>query len=306
METIEADLVTTPPEQVEVAATRKLGPIGWLSVGWLVLITGSALLAPILPIADPDESFGSEIARKGPGAGGHLLGGDTIGRDMLSRVIFGARTSLLIAVGAVLLGLVVGGLLGLVAGYVRRKVDTVLTTVFNVFLSIPALVLALSLVAVLAPTDTGDGGDPVSNTRRVVVLILALGVVTVPILGRITRASTLSWSEREFVKASEVSGAKPARIMFREVLPNVFPAMMSIALLGIAVAIVAEGSLALLGVGITEVPTWGNMIEGGRRDLRDAPHIVFIPSGAIFFTVMALNYLGDVIRARFDVREAVL
>ena len=306
METIEADIVTTPPEQVEVAATRKLGPIGWLSVGWLVLITGSALLAPILPIADPDESFGREIARKGPGAGGHLLGGDAIGRDMLSRVIYGARTSLLIAIGAVLLGLLVGGLLGLLAGYVRGKLDTALTTMFNVFLSIPALVLALSLVAVLAPTDTADGGDPVSHGRRVAVLILALGIVTIPILGRITRASTLSWSEREFVKASEVSGAKPGRIMFREVLPNVFPAMMSITLLGIAVAIVAEGSLALLGVGITEEPTWGNMIEGGRDFLRDAPHLVFVPSAAIFFTVMSLNYLGDVVRARFDVREAVL
>ena len=306
METIQADIVTTPPEQVEVAATRKLGPIGWLSVAWLLLISLSALLAPILPLDDPDKSFGREIARRGPGAGGHLLGGDSIGRDMLSRVVYGARTSLLIAVGAVLLGLFVGGLLGLVAGYVRGKLDTTLTTMFNVLLSIPALVLALSLVAVLAPTDTAGGGDPVSHTRRVMVLILALGIVTVPILGRITRASTLSWSEREFVKASEVSGAKPARIMFREVLPNVFPAMMSITLLGIAVAIVAEGSLALLGVGITEEPTWGNMIETGRDFLRDAPHIVFIPSAAIFLTVMSLNYLGDVIRARFDVREAVL
>ncbi|HEY8546743.1 MAG TPA: ABC transporter permease [Acidimicrobiales bacterium] len=306
METIEADVVTTPPEQVEVSATRKLGPIGWLSVGWLVFISLAAILAPILPLADPDKSFGREVARKGPGIPGHLLGGDSIGRDMLSRLIFGARTSLLIAVGAVLLGLVVGGLLGLLAGYVRGKLDTILTTLFNVFLSIPALVLALSLVAVLAPTDTGDGGSPVSHTRRVLVLILALGIVTIPILGRITRASTLSWAEREFVKASEVSGARPVRIMFREVLPNVFPAMMSITLLGIAVAIVAEGSLALLGVGITEEPTWGNMIETGRKFLRDAPHIVFLPSAAIFFTVMALNYLGDVIRARFDVREAAL
>jgi peptide/nickel transport system permease protein len=307
METIQADVVTAPPEQVEVAANRKLGPIGWLSIGWLVLICASAVLAPILPLDDPDQSFGRELARQGPGAPGHILGGDAIGRDMLSRVVFGARTSLVIAVGAVLLGLFVGGFLGLMAGYVRGKADTVLTTLFNVLLSIPALVLALSLVAVLAPSATGAGADPVSHTRRVMVLILALGVVTVPILGRITRASTLSWAEREFVKASEVSGARPARIIYREVLPNVLPAMMSIALLGIAVAIVAEGSLALLGVGIQQEPTWGNIIEGGRDLLnRGSPHVVFIPSAAIFFTVMSLNYLGDVIRARFDVREAVL
>jgi peptide/nickel transport system permease protein len=307
IESVELDATTHPAtQQVEVAATRRLGPIGWLCVVWLGLITGAAVLAPILPIPDPDESFGRELARKPPVVAGHLLGGDAIGRDMLSRVVYGARTSLLIAVGAVLLGLLVGGLLGLLAGYVRGKADVVLTTLFNVLLSIPALVLALSLVAVLAPTDTADGADPVSHTRRVVVLILALGIVTVPVLGRITRASTLSWAEREFVKASEVSGAKPARIIFREVLPNVLPAMMSITLLGIAVAIVAEGSLALLGVGITAEPTWGNMIEGGRDFLRDYPHIVFIPSAAIFFTVMSLNYLGDVVRARFDVRETAL
>ena len=305
METIQADVVTAPIESVEVAGTRKLGPLGWVCVGWLVLIVGSALLAPILPLPDPAKSYG-DIARLGPVQPGHVLGGDSIGRDMLSRIIFGARTSLVIAVGAVLLGLLVGGFLGLMAGYIRGKVDTVLTMMFNVLLSIPALVLALSLVAVLASTDPASTQDSTSHTQRILVLILALGIVTVPILGRITRASTLSWAEREFVKAAEVSGARPGRIIFREVLPNVLPAMMSIALLGIAVAIVAEGSLALLGVGIQEHPTWGNMIAGGRRDLKDAPHIVFIPSMAVFFTVLALNYLGDVVRARFDVREAVL
>ena len=305
METIQADVVTAPIESVEVAGTRKLGPLGWVCVGWLVLIVGSAVLAPILPLPDPAKSYG-DIARLGPVQPGHVLGGDSIGRDMLSRIIFGARTSLVIAVGAVLLGLLVGGFLGLMAGYIRGKVDTVLTMMFNVLLSIPALVLALSLVAVLASTDPASTQDSTSHTQRILVLILALGIVTVPILGRITRASTLSWAEREFVKAAKVSGARPGRIIFREVLPNVMPAMMSITLLGIAVAIVAEGSLALLGVGITEHPTWGNMIEAGRDYLKDAPHLVFIPSAAIFFTVMSLNYLGDVIRARFDVREAVL
>ena len=113
-------------------------------------------------------------------------------------------------------------------------------------------------------------------------------------------------SRREFVKAAEVLGAGHVRIMLREVLPNVLPAMVSIALLGIAIAIVAEGSLALLGVGLTEVPTWGNLIAFGRTDLARAPHIVGLSSVAIFLTVLALNYLGDVVRARFDVREGGL
>lgn len=173
-------------------------------------------------------------------------------------MVFGARASLGISVSAVGLGFVVGGMLGLVAGYFRGAVDGVLTTLFNVLLSIPALVLALALVAVFASAQ-----QHASNGRKMVVLILALGIVTVPLIGRIARASSMAWSEREFVKAAQVLGAGHVRIMVREVLPNVLPAMVSIALLGVAVI-------------------------------------------ATFLTVLALNYLGDVVRARFDVREAAL
>jgi peptide/nickel transport system permease protein len=287
---------------VETQPTRRLGIIGWLSVGWLVLIVGAALLAPILPIPDPNRTF-PEISRQGPIQPGHILGGDANGRDMLSRVIWGARPSLMISTGAVVFGLLVGGFLGLLAGYFRGKLDAVLSMLFNVLLSIPALVLALALVAVFAlstPEQT------VSNARRMMVLIFALGLVSIAPLGRITRAGTMSWSEREFVKAAQVTGARATRIIFREVLPNVWPAMMSIAFLSIAVVIVFEGSLAILGVGVQDVPSWGNIIAIGRNDLSRAPHIVFIPSIAIFLTVLALNYIGDVLRARSDVRESVL
>ena len=290
----------TELEPIEESPTRKLGFLGWFSILWLAGITLAAIVAPLLPLPDPDRSY-LEIVRIGPVQPGHLLGGDGQGRDMLSRVIWGARSSLGISVSAVAIGFVAGGLLGLVAGYFRGAVDAVLTTIFNVLLSIPALVLALALVAVFA-----SAGDDASNGRKTTVLIVALAIVTIPLIGRIARASTLAWSEREFVKAAEVLGAGHLRIMLREVLPNVLPAMVSIALLGVAVAIVAEGSLALLGVGLTEVPTWGNLIAFGRTDLARAPHIVAVPSIAIFLTVLALNYLGDVIRARFDVREGGL
>ncbi len=290
----------TEAEPIETSATRKLGVIGWFSILWLGGITLAAILAPWLPLPDPDRSY-LEIVRIGPIQPGHVLGGDGQGRDLLSRIIWGARASLGISVAAVLIGFLVGGLFGLVAGYFRGAVDAVLTTFFNVLLSIPALVLALALVAVFA-----SAGEDASNGRKTTVLIAALAIVTVPLIGRIARASTMSWSEREFVKAAEVLGAGHVRIMVREVLPNVLPAMVSIALLGIAVAIVAEGSLALLGVGLTEVPSWGNLIAFGRTDLARAPHIVGLPSVAIFLTVLALNYLGDVVRARFDVREGGL
>ena len=288
-----------PTAEMDVKA-RRLGVGGILAIAWLVIVTAAALLAPVLPLDDPNDTIAS-IARQGPGTDGHILGGDGLGRDMLSRLIWGARASLLIGTLSVLLGLVLGGLFGLVAGYFRGKSDVVLTGGFDVLLSFPQLVLALTLVTVFA------SGEGVSATRRMVVLILALGVVSIPVLGRITRANTMTWSQREFVLASRALGAKQREIMFREVLPNVLPAMFSIALLGVAVVIVAEGGLSLLGVG-TQLPrpSWGNIIAEGRSELRDSPHIVIEGTVVIFFTVFALNYLGDVVRARFDVRESAL
>lgn len=290
---------------------RKLGIGAWLAIGWLVLIVVVAVLAQLglLPLKDPNRSYAA-CARLGPfakegSASGHLLGCDTNGRDMLSRLVYGAWASMLVATGAVILGFLFGGVLGMLAGYFGGKVDTALTAVFNVFLSIPAVILALALVAFLQGSagETGGGGgiDPKF------ILILALGIVSIPLLGRITRASALTWSEREFVLAARAQGAKPLRIMVREVLPNVLPAMLSIALLGVAVAMVAEGTLSILGVGVKPpTPSWGNIIGSQRSSLQESPHIIFEPALLIFFTVLSLNFLGDVVRARLDVRESAV
>lgn len=278
----------------------RLGVGGKLAIAWLGFVTLAAVLAPVLPLDNPNQSF-SSIVRQGPGTDGHLLGGDALGRDLLSRMVWGGRASLLLAVTSVLLGLVVGGALGLAAGYFRGRTDGVLTVGFDTLLSFPQIILAVTLVTVFA-SQQGT-----SATRRMVVLILSLGVVSVPVLARITRANTMMWSEREFVTAARALGAKDRSIMFGEVLPNVLPAMFSIALLGVAVVIVAEGGLSILGVGVQlPTPSWGNILAEGRADLRRAPHIVMIPTIVIFLTVLALNYLGDVVRARFDVRESAL
>jgi peptide/nickel transport system permease protein len=270
---------------------RGLGVAGWVAIGWLALLVGAATLASVLPFADPDAN-NVAIARTGPSAAA-WLGGDANGRDVLARVVFGARSSLVIGVGAIAFGLVVGGLLGLLAGYYRRRVDAVVAGAFDVMLSVPALVLALAFTVFLGPS--------VRN------MVLALGVVAVPQLGRIVRASALSWSGREFVVAARALGARDARIITREVLPNVAPAMFSVALLGIGVAIVAEGGLSLIGAGVRPgTITWGTMIVGGVNELVTAPSVVLSPATAMFLTVLALNYLGDVIRARFDVRESLL
>lgn len=296
------DSVPALTAEAPTAPKKKgLGFGGTLSAAWLIFVLAVVILAPVLPLEDPNATLDG-IARQGPGTNGALLGGDALGRDMLSRVVFGGRSSLIIAVSAVAIGLLIGGLLGLVAGFFRGRVDTVLSSLFSILLAFPQLVLALSLVAFLRDPEAKGGG-----LSTVQILVIALGIVSIPILAAITRSTTLSWAKREFVLAARAQGAKNARIMFREVLPNVMPAMFSISLLGVAVAIIAEGGLSLIGVGVElPRPSWGNIIAEGRSNLRNAPHIVFIPSAAIFLTVLALNYLGDVIRSRFDVRESSL
>jgi peptide/nickel transport system permease protein len=287
----------------------KLGIGAWLAIGWLAFIVLVSVLAQldVLPLDSPTESF-AECARLGPfaqegTAPGHILGCDSNGRDMVSRLAYGGWSSLVVATGAVLFGLIFGGILGMLAGYFGGKIDTGLSAAFNVFLAIPAVVLALALVAFLQGSTSAGS----STIDPKLILILAIGIVSIPLLGRITRASALSWTQREFVLAARAQGAKPLRIMVREVLPNVLPAMMSIALLGIAVAIVAEGTLSILGVGVKPpTPSWGNIIGADRGRIKDSPHIVFEPAILIFLTVLSLNFLGDVVRARMDVRESLV
>jgi peptide/nickel transport system permease protein len=268
-----------------------MGAGGWAATAWLVLVIGAAILAPVLPLADPEET-NVDIARSGPSAEAPL-GGDTSGRDVLSRTVWGARVSLTVGFGAVAIGFVVGGALGLVGGFARGWLDAVLSGAFDVMLSVPALILALAFSAFL--------GADVPN------VVLALGIVSIPILGRIARASTLSWSQREFILAARARGARTREILVRELLPNVLPAMFSIALLGVAVAIVAEGGLSLLGAGVgADEISWGTLIASARNDLADVPLPVLVPATAIFLTVLALNHLGDVLRTRLDVRERAL
>jgi peptide/nickel transport system permease protein len=301
-----SDAVEAEPHLVEGAELPKKKGFGfgfWLSVGWLALIIGSAALADFLPLNDPNE----EVAVKQFGpfqSGGPILGADGNGRDLLARVIYGARLSLVIAFCAVMLGFIIGGTLGLLSGYFRNWVGNSLVSLFDVLLAIPQLVLALSLVSILKGDPNIDEGFKLPVT---LILIIALGVVSIPLLARITRASTLAWSQRDFVTAARAQGATHGRILWREVLPNVLPAMASIALLGMAIAIVAEGGLAILGASV-EPPTatWGTMVATGQSDLSDAPFIVWVPVAAIFMTAAALNYLGDVVRDRFDVRESAL
>lgn len=294
-----AEAETLPPRS---APRKRIGPAGWAAIVWIVGLTIAALTAKWLPI-DPPTKFFTEAAREAP-SGAHWFGTDANGRDVFGLSVYGAKVSLLVGFLAVAMGFVFGGALGLAAGYLGGWTDKVISILFDTFLAIPGLVLALALVATLDPAAVKD----IDPARRVWYVALALGVVSIPILGRITRASTLTVADREFVMAARAMGAKPLRIIMRDVVPNVLPAMLSIGLLGMGIAIVAEGGLALLGAS-TSAPnvSWGSVIASNQGQIaQDRSWMVFGPSLFLFVTVVALNYLGDVVRKRFDIRDSVL
>ena len=271
---------------------RRLGPLFWIAVGWLVLISLLAALAPWLPIKDPDAYYlvRGERPPYAPSAT-HWFGTDQDARDMFARTIFGARVSLVIGFVAIAFGMLVGGTTGVVAGYLRGRTDRIVSFVFIVFLSFPSLVLAILITALL--------------DRGLVTIALTLGVLAVAPVGRLARATTLSFAEREFVTAARAIGAGDRRIIIRELLPNVVIPMGALALLGMAVAIVAEGGLAFLGLSVEKGPTWGKLIliGAGSRELEKSPWIAFGPIIILFITVLSLNYAGDRVRSYFDVRE---
>jgi peptide/nickel transport system permease protein len=304
---LEAGVADVPSTGPTALAAKRLGIGAWIALAWLAVLGLAALLATVLPLTKPGVS-NLQLTNLGPFRdAGHILGANNAGQDLLARVLYGARTSLSISLSAIFIGIVVGGFLGLLAGYYRGWVDTVITGLSDSILAFPALILSLALVAFLkgGSADNSSG----KGLSGQVVLIIALGLVAIPILARITRASTMQWSQREFVLAAKAQGATTRRILFREMLPNVLPATMSLALLSIAVAIIAEGALSILGAGLDPSPTtmsWGSLINDNYSRLQSQPWPVFVPSIAMFLTVFALNYLGDAVRERFDVRESAL
>ncbi len=273
----------------------KLGIAGWLCLIWLLVVTAAALLAPWLPIDEPDKTDFTILTNNAtPGTGGHILGTDNNGFDIFSRLIWGGRVSLVVAVGVLVIGMTVGGLIGLLAGFFRGRVEAVLMATVDIFLAFPGLILLIAIVAFL--------GADLKN------VVLGISLVSIPAFARIARATTLTFSQREFVVAARATGASNSRILVREILPNVLLPLSAFGLLVVAIAIVAEGSLAFLGLTSQETISWGGMINGGRRPLQedDVAHVAMIPAFVMFLTVLAVNFLGDRFRAVFDVKDAAL
>lgn len=280
---------------------RRLGIGFWLSSVWLVITFGLTMLAPFLPFVDEAGAFPdfSVDPAAGPSAA-HWFGVNNNGDDLFSQVVNGGRVSLFIAFAVVVLGFFSGGIVGMVAGFFRGRIDRVISAIIDVLLAFPALVLALAMIAVFA----SDG-----NTVRpnMTVVIGALSILSIAPLARITRGITLAFAEREFVTAARTLGASNGRILRKEILPNVIPPMAVFSLTVIAVVIVAEGALAFLGLSVgAPSPTWGKLINVGRPELETAPHITFFPAGVMFLTILALNYIGDVLQSKFTVREGAL
>lgn len=282
---------------------RKFTIPTWFTIGWLGFVLFLAIFGPLIPLKPWEYVYENDLG-VAPFSKGHLLGTDTNGFDLLSSVVNGARLSLFITVVAVGIGGLIGSILGITAAYVRGKYDTIIVTFFNVGLSVPNLVLALALVSVLATNI--DVNEPVPTWRRIVVLTAALTIVIIPILGRISRAATLSWTNREFVVAARSMGMRDRNIILRHIVPNVLPALIAVGFLAIGVVIIAEAALSLLGVGVPDGASWGAMIARGRNDLEYSPHVLYVPLMFLALTVISTNHLGDVIRSGLDRRESKL
>jgi len=276
---------------------------------WLVVLAIMALTADHLPFV---RSYATTVKvgkksmanfKLGPGWTA-WFGTDAAGKDVFAKCIYGARVTLLIGVGATVIGLVIGGLLGVMAGYYKGWADRIISTFTDSLLALPPLVLASVLVYRF--DDLKESVTWLGWVTRTWQITLVLSVLAIGPLARIVRALTLSLSQREFVLAARSVGAKDWRIIFREILPNLVPAMMSVTFTGLAILIAAEGGLAFLGFSVQAPSTWGKMIQAGYKKLDVAWWATIFPSGMLFLTVLSFNLIGDRVARRFDIREATL
>jgi ABC-type dipeptide/oligopeptide/nickel transport system permease subunit len=243
--------------------------------------------APLVSPYDYEQADFS-IVRQAPSTA-HWMGTDELGRDLFSRLLFGARLSLTVGLISVGIGVIVGAPLGLVSGYVGGRLDQFVMRIMDIMLAFPSILLAILMVAAFGPS--------LNNA------MIAIGVVSVPIYARLIRSSTLTIKEELYIEASRSMGTSARRILLRHVLPNTIAPIVVQSTLQIAVAIQASAALGFLGLGAPpDVPEWGNMLQKGRTYILSAPHIVFFPGLAIMFVVLGFNLMGDGLRDALDPR----
>ncbi len=269
--------------------------VGLTLLGFMVLI---AIFAPLLAPFDPIVPLENVTRRAGPcihlfgcpaDQPQHLMGIDSNNRDLFSRILYGSRLSLQIGFVTISFAILVGGLLGLIAGFFRGWVDNVIMRSMDVLLAFPSLLLAIAIVTVLGP--------------GLINALLAIGIVSIPIYARLVRASVLSVKELDYIQASRALGASNLRILFLRILPNALTPLVVQGTLGIATAILDAAALSFLGLGAEKpTPEWGLMLGEERNSVFNAPHLVFFPGIAIALTVLSFNLLGDGLRDALDPR----
>ena len=286
-------LVPAEPAVASRARRRARGRVSslriWLPAGFLILLVAACFIWPqIYPVPKP---VGGSVLDAGlpPLSPGHIFGTDPVGNDIFSRILHGGQVSFEVGLSVTAIGLAIGGLLGVAAAYWGGAADTAISRVLDVFIAFPALVLALAIAEGLGPSELH--------------VIWALAFFSIPAFGRIARGAALALREQTFMLAARLSGTKRWRIIARHVIPNIAPQLMTFSLLGTGVAMILEGALSFLGLGIMlPEPSWGSMIAYGQQTISASPDLVLIPSAFLFATVVSLNVLSDALRERWGVR----
>jgi peptide/nickel transport system permease protein len=273
-------------------AKEPLGVLFWICAGWLGLNLIGAIFANVLPIENP--LFQNYTLINASPSLHHLFGTDDLGRDILARVIYGSRISISAGVGSMIIGFGIGAPLGMLTAYRRGRFDKIVTTIMYAVLAFPAIVATIAVLSFWVP-------------RNLIKIIVVIGIASVPIIYRVMRAATLTVATKDFVVAAKVQGASDRRILFKELLPNVAPILISFLLIGIATVVTLEGALAFLGLSVNPpTPSWGNMINEARTVMAQNPWLVIFPSLALCLFLLSLNFIGDRLRTYYDVAEVKL
>lgn len=258
-----------------------------MGISWLLLVVLGALLANVLPLSHPRSlDIGSTPPFLPPNLlSDNPLGTNQLGQDQLSRVVYGARPSLLVGLSSTLIGMTIGGLIGVISGFAGRWIDTTVSALTTIVLAFPPLLLLLALVAALTPSVTTS--------------IIGLSVLVIPTAVRVARAATMRISQEEYVFAARVLGARSSRIILRELIPSVLLSLLPLVFIFAAFMMVAEGTLSFLGMGVQAPdPSWGNMIGASQPFVRDHSALLFVPAIAMLLTILALSAIGENLNKR--------
>lgn len=287
---IQSNPITQPPAKgpfADFVSRFTKSTSAMIGLGLLIMLVFCAVFAPVLAPYDPYESNLPQALQ--PPSSEHIMGTDELGRDIFSRILYGARISLIVGVEAVGLALICGVILGALAGYYGGKTDTGIMGIMDIMLSFPDILLAIAFMTVM-----GRGVDKA---------VIAIGIVSIPQYARIVRGSVLSVKENVYVTAARAIGNSDFRLIFVHILPNVLAPIIVRATIGVSIAILEAAALGFLGLGVEPpIAEWGTMLGSGRQTIFNAPHIVTFPGLAITLTVMAFNLLGDGLRDVLDPR----